>query len=109
MLLKSAGYECIAYKSVEDFNKSCEPCKNDLLILDIHMQDMNGCDLLMQFMKREFKMHVIVVTAYDSALARDCARDYGVVAFLRKPVDGEALLDLVEFNYRAKLGLHEGE
>jgi FixJ family two-component response regulator len=101
LLLESAGYEFDAYESGIDFLKRCEPVETDMLLLDLHMPDMNGCELLNTLMKKKIRMHVIVVTAYDTPLARDCAREYGVVAFLRKPVDGDALLDLVNFIYRA--------
>jgi YesN/AraC family two-component response regulator len=41
---------------------------------------------------------VIVVTAFDDFPSRECCRQYGVKAYLRKPVDGEALKDMIKYN-----------
>jgi len=39
-----------------------------------------------------------VVTAFDDATSREKCRQYGVKAYLRKPVDGETLIDIIQFN-----------
>jgi two-component system sensor histidine kinase/response regulator len=46
---------------------------------------------------------VIVITAFDEPKYRDSSREYGVLAFLRKPVDGEALLDIIKYNLESQL------
>jgi CheY-like chemotaxis protein len=38
---------------------------------------------------------VILVTAYDTPETRDLARQVGVAAYFRKPVDDQALLDAI--------------
>jgi FixJ family two-component response regulator len=63
------------------------------------MPGMNGCDLLEYFTEKKIRMNVIVVTAYDTPSARACAVKYGAIAFLRKPVDGNSLLDMVKYKY----------
>ena len=40
----------------------------------------------------------IVVTAFDDAHNREACRKYGVKAYMRKPVDGEALIDIIKYN-----------
>ena len=46
MLLKSAGFECKSFNTAEKFLASYHPTLNDLLILDIQLSGMNGCNLL---------------------------------------------------------------
>ena len=41
----------------------------------------------------------IVITGFDDSKYRECCKKYGVLAFLRKPVDGEALLDIIKYNF----------
>jgi AmiR/NasT family two-component response regulator len=41
---------------------------------------------------------VIIITAYDEPASRDCAKKYGAIAYLRKPIDGEALIDLIKYS-----------
>ena len=97
MLLKSAGFECDSFEGVEEFLDQCKLNVNDLLILDIHLTGMNGCVLLEHMTKRGLHNPVIIVTAYDELATRKAAKNHGALAYLRKPVDSEALVDLVKF------------
>jgi FixJ family two-component response regulator len=98
MLLKSTGYECKSFESAEQFLKNYKQGARDLLILDMHLIGMNGCNLLEKLTKMGLHLPVIVITAFDEPKYRDCCKEYGVIAYLRKPVDGTALLDLIKFN-----------
>jgi FixJ family two-component response regulator len=102
MLFKSAGYECSCFESAEEFLKNYKEEVKDLLILDMHSIGMNGCTLLEKLEEKGMHLPVIVITAFDAPKYRECCRDYGVMAYLRKPVDGEALLDLIKY----KLDIH---
>jgi FixJ family two-component response regulator len=97
MLLKSAGFECCCFDSAEEFLKSYKSGVKDLLILDMHLIGINGCTLLEMLDKKGLHLPVIVITAFDAPKYRECCREYGVLAYLRKPVDGEALLDIVKY------------
>jgi two-component system response regulator FixJ len=96
ILLKSEGLESIAYESVEEFIKSWDEDEDDLLILDIHMPGMSGCNLLENLEKRNLHLPVIIVTAYDEQPSRNCAIRYGTLGYLLKPVDSEVLLGLIK-------------
>ena len=99
LLLNSAGYKCHSFESAEQFLEYYEKHHNDdLIILDIHLQGMNGCDLLEHLAKKELHLPVIILTAYDEPTTRIAVKKYGAVAYLRKPVDSEALIDLIKFN-----------
>jgi FixJ family two-component response regulator len=95
MLLQSAELESMIFGSAEEFLDTWEHNKNDIVILDLHLPGMNGCDLLKYLVKIELRLHVIVVTAHDDTETRDQAANYGVQAYLTKPVDGDVLLDLL--------------
>jgi FixJ family two-component response regulator len=98
ILLKSAGLEYTSYSSAEEFLEKSEPTDTDLMILDYHLPGMNGCDLLQHFLKTELHLPVIIITAFGDKISRDCAKKYGALAYLRKPVDGEALIDLIKYS-----------
>lgn len=98
MLFKSAGLVSDAYGSAEEFIVNGKQGQNDIIILDMHMPGMNGCDFLEYLAKHEIYIPVIIITAYDEPASRECAKRYGAVAYLRKPVDGEALIDLVKYS-----------
>jgi len=98
MLFRSARLEFKTYQSAEEFLEGFSPKDNDIVVLDMHMPGMNGCDLLRYFSEHEIYVPVIIVTAFDEEVSRDCAKNYGAMAYLRKPVDGEALIDLIKYS-----------
>lgn len=99
ILLKSAGFESTSCESAENFLEVMKPAGNDIILLDMHMPGMNGCELLEYLSKREIFYPVIVITAYDESDSREVAKKYGALAYLRKPVDSEALIDLIKYNF----------
>ena len=96
ILLQSAGFETKSFLNAEEFLTGFDPYKCDLLLLDIQMLGMSGCDLLAYFSAHDIHIPVIVITAFDEPSSRDCAEKYGVLAFLRKPVDGDILINLIK-------------
>jgi two-component system, LuxR family, response regulator FixJ len=106
MLLKSAGYECSSFESAEEFLKNYKAGANDLLILDIHLSGMNGNSLLEYLVKKGLHLLVIIITAYDEKSSRQAAKNYGALAYLRKPVDSEALIDLVKYHLDIQIPNH---
>jgi two-component system, LuxR family, response regulator FixJ len=99
MLLQSAEIKSLAFNCAEDFLKTSPPCENDILILDIHLPGMNGCDLLEYLINNGPRLKVVVVTAYDEPFSRQSAKKYGALAYLRKPVDGNALIDTLKYAF----------
>jgi FixJ family two-component response regulator len=97
MLLKSAGYECNAFESAEKFLENYNAEAHDLLILDIHLPGMNGCSLLQHLRKNNMHLPIVIITAYDEQTTRTTAKNYGAIAYLRKPVDGTALIDVIRY------------
>jgi FixJ family two-component response regulator len=92
-LLESAELEHKSFESANSFLSGEMPTVNDLVVLDINMPEINGLDTLKKFSEENRFIPVIVVTASDDEQIRECCRKYGVKAFLRKPVDGEARND----------------
>jgi FixJ family two-component response regulator len=98
IFLKSDGMDLVSFENAEDFLSAVKPGVKDMLILDLHLPGMNGCELLKKMNQENIHIPVIVVTAFDDLQSRECCRQYGVKAYLRKPVDGEALGDMIRYN-----------
>jgi FixJ family two-component response regulator len=96
ILLKSAGLECCVFDNVEEFLCKWDKNENDMLLLDIHIDGIDGCDLLDYFEKRNLYIPVIVITAYDQPESRSKSAGYGALAYLTKPVDSEILIELIK-------------
>ena len=74
---------------------SVHPDVDDTIILDLNLPGTSGCDFLKGFRANNMDTAVIVVTAFDDPQTRRLCSEYGVKAYLRKPVDGEILIDLI--------------
>jgi FixJ family two-component response regulator len=98
LFLKSAELDFFSFGSVDEFLVNIKPDAKDIIILDLHLPGISGIDFLKQLEAEGIRLQVIIVTAFDDPYSREYCRQYGVKAFLRKPVDGEALMDIINFN-----------
>jgi len=87
----------IDYDDVRDF-ASCRsllaefhPNAGDTLILDIHLPEMDGFELMQQLAARGILLPVILITGRPDAAIRARAAELGAIALLDKPVDYGAL------------------
>jgi CheY-like chemotaxis protein len=80
--------------------------KPDLILLDLMMQYLDGRDELKLLEMTDFKIPVIVVTAYlDAGKEEEAFRKAGVVQIVYKPFDLDDLVELV----RTTIGGPEGK
>lgn len=103
LLLRSIDYDSTCFECAEDFLKNYKAGTNDLIILDMNLLGMDGCTLLEKMAMEGLHLNVIVVTGFDQPKYRECCKNYGVIAYLRKPVDGEALIDLIKYSIDLKV------
>jgi FixJ family two-component response regulator len=108
ILLKSADLECCVFDNVEEFLCNWNRNEADMLILDIHMPEIDGNDLLDYLGKRNLHIPVIVITAYDQPESRFCSKSFGVLAYLTKPVDSEILLELIKSQMENRVNIPIG-
>jgi FixJ family two-component response regulator len=97
LFLKSEGMEYKSFEGAEDFCSEFKHDKAELLILDLSLPGMKGCDLLEKLHSDGIHIPVIVVTAFDDPQNREFCRNHGVKAYLTKPVDGIALIDTIKY------------
>jgi FixJ family two-component response regulator len=95
-LLNSRGFRVEEYERGEDFLAALSSHSPDCLLLDLHMPGVNGFDVLEAFRSRQISIPVIVVTAHDEPGTAERVRALGAFAYLKKPVDRDALLAAIE-------------
>jgi FixJ family two-component response regulator len=100
-LLRSVNYEVETFSSAEEFLKIQKGNKNACIIIDIRMPGLTGFDLQRKLNDQGIRIPVIVISASDDAQIREQARELGAVAFFRKPIDDQALLDAIDWAIRA--------
>jgi len=99
-LLRAAGHEVCAFASANDFLDALDPEKFGCIVLDVRMPGMSGIELQAELQARGLQLPIIVVTADDDPGTRLKAQKMKASAFFRKPVDGTALLDAIEWALR---------
>ena len=96
-LLISAGIRSQAYASADDFLKAEVPLDGSCIISDVKMHGVTGLELHQKLRDAGVRVSFIFVTAYDTDEARAEARKAGAIAYFRKPVDDQALIDAIDW------------
>jgi len=100
-LLLSAGYNVHSFDSATCFLDSLKPDLSGCLILDLRMPEMSGEELATELRNRGINVNIIVVSGNDDLETRKIAKSIGAVGFFRKPVDGTALVDAINWTLKA--------
>jgi two-component system, LuxR family, response regulator FixJ len=99
-LLRSAGLAVVAFPSGEGLLRWPHLQSAGCLILDLRLPGMNGLDLQQRLNAIGCTMPIIILTSYGDDGERSRALAAGAAAFFVKPVDGEALIAMVESTLR---------
>jgi FixJ family two-component response regulator len=91
------------FASANEFLDALEPdvC-GCALVLDARMPGLSGEQLQAELEARDVDLPVIVVTADDEPETRLEAHKMKAAGFFRKPVDGTALLDAIDWALRSR-------
>jgi DNA-binding response OmpR family regulator len=91
---RSAGYRVFTASDGVTAWQVFDRERPDLLVLDLKLPKMSGFRLL-ELVRSESDLPVLVLTAYDFAEAEEVAR-YRPDAFVKKPFDVKDLVDLAD-------------
>ncbi len=94
-LLNAGGMSADCFTSAQAFLDSVPPGQAGCAIVDVHMPDLDGFELMNKMRDLCYVMPVIIMTGQTRADTRDLALEQGAVGFLRKPFDAESLLELM--------------
>lgn len=94
-LLRSFGYKAESYTSAEQFLESGTLSRTSCIVTDVEMRQMSGLGLLQCLKGRNSDVPVIIITGKPSARSEAFYLENGAVGFFRKPVDGDALVELI--------------
>jgi FixJ family two-component response regulator len=94
-LLTGRGFQVEEYERGSDFLAAIGRRQLDCLLLDLHMAEVSGFDVLEAFQSRHIHTPVIVITAHDEPGTEERVRSLGARGYLKKPVDREALLSAI--------------
>lgn len=96
LMLSYAGWRVETHADAAEFLRSDRPSVPGCLVLDYLMPDMDGIRLQAQMKARGYRLPIIFLSGHgDMDVAIECFRG-GAADFLKKPVDEDRLLALVE-------------
>jgi len=99
-LLRSAGMDVKSFPSGVEFLESLTTQWPDCVVLDLQMPVMNGFEVQARLAELRVSVPVVVITGHDSDEMRALALAGFPVAYLRKPVKDQLLLDAIALALR---------
>jgi len=95
VLLESYGMEVKDYGSARDFLSHAQSDASECMLLDLHMPEMNGFELLDELRKQGSSLPVIIVTGRGDSQLSSRAIQAGAYALLNKPIEDDKLLQWI--------------
>jgi FixJ family two-component response regulator len=95
-LLRAAGYRVTAHASGAEFLTALETSRPACVLLDVHMPEISGFDVLENLRARAYESAVLMLTADHDERTRERAMTLGATACLLKPFDDAHLLDAIQ-------------
>lgn len=104
--LELEGFACRRFHDGATALREARRLPPALVVLDLMLPDVNGLEVCRRLRADEATrdVGVVIVTALDDAATREEARGCGVLEYITKPFDPDALLDLVRENVPAPGG-----
>ena len=99
-LVNSEHLDFESFASGEEFLAALRPEAEGCGVMDIRMPGLTGHDVQEKLKARRHSIPVVALSAQDDDESRRRARDLGAMAFFRKPVDDQALLDAIHWAMR---------
>jgi DNA-binding response OmpR family regulator len=94
-LLRSAGFQTEAFASAQEFLERPRHDGVACLVLDVQMPGLDGLELQEELRKTAYFLPTVFISAHQDALKRVAASSVNVTRTLRKPFEGQELLDAV--------------
>ncbi|YCI04915.1 response regulator [Ensifer sp. D2-11] len=95
-LVLSLSFKPVAFASGETFLEELEETEPTCVLLDLHMPNMNGLDILHELSARRPRLAVIVITGADEDGVRENCMRAGAAGFLNKPLSRDTLFSAIE-------------
>jgi FixJ family two-component response regulator len=100
-LVRTASYDVSDFASANEFLEALGPDAQGCVILDAGITGLSTEENHADLKLAAARLPIIVVSAHDDPDTRQKAKTIGAVGFFRKPVDGTALLDAIDWALRS--------
>ena len=100
-LVRTASYDVRDFASTDEFIDALGSEIPGCVVLDPGISGLSGEEVQAKLKVYGLQLPIIVVTTHDDPETRRQAVKMNATAFFRKPVDGTALLDAIEWAIRS--------
>jgi FixJ family two-component response regulator len=100
-LFQASGHEVSVFDSADELLGSVGTDLHGCIILDSRLPGLSGAEMVSRLRKDGCHIPVIVISGDDDQATRRIAKKMGAVGFFRKPIDGIALLDAVNWQLKS--------
>ncbi|HEY7228873.1 MAG TPA: response regulator [Pseudolabrys sp.] len=104
LLLASLGFQIELYASAEEFLAEAMDSRASCLLVDLHLGDISGVELVRQLSSIDCPFPVIFMTGSCDAVMEKQAMEAGCIAFLHKPFPEDQLLESIKRAVRVSQG-----
>jgi FixJ family two-component response regulator len=103
-LLNTSNITVSTYATCMELFDSIATFGPDCLVLDLQMPGMTGIDVMRYLTQRGMHYPTVIITAHDEPGSREMCLGGGASAYLRKPLDADALFEAIEAATEHKAG-----
>ena len=96
-LLSKAGYKVNQFTSLNDFMDTIKPGLSGCIVMDSGIPGLSEKDLQAELKKHGLLLPIIIISADDDSKIRQRAHKMNAAGFFRKPIDGVALIDAIDW------------
>ena len=96
-LLSKAGYKVNQFTSLNDFMDTIKPGLSGCIVMDSGIPGLSEKDLQAEFKTHGILLPIIIISADDNSKIRQRAHKMNAAGFFRKPIDGVALIDAIDW------------
>jgi len=95
LMLREFGHEARAYPDAETFLSAPDPDPADTVVIDLSLPGMSGADLIRELRRADSGLRIVIVTGQPQSRLEKQIEGLGVKHLIRKPVEADALRDLI--------------
>ena len=94
-LFLASGIDVETFASGDEFLVSVKTRLPDCAVLDLHLPGLTGLDVQERLTAAGIRLPTVIISGHDQPGIAERVLAAGVTAYIRKPLDGEILLDAV--------------
>jgi len=102
-LLRAFEYVVREFKSADEFLQSPELHYTSCVISDVNLPGIGGLELQSRLVAQNIETPIILITAGSDTRKKERALRAGAICFLKKPFDGQVLVECLETALRQNL------